>query len=585
MADLGSPFDRRTPNTLWASVLVETLVRLGLAHVVVSPGSRSTPLALAVARSPRLRRTVMLDERSAAFFALGLARRSRRPVALVCTSGSAVANYFPAVVEAHEAGVPLLVLTADRPPEMRACHSGQTIDQQKIFGDYVRWQHEVAVPEATVSLLRYLRQTAVQAWRAAADSPAGPVHLNLPFRDPLAPPTAAGETVVIDGLDDGFFDHLDRPTDPSDAAQSARLRVETSRGVIVAGQADPADPAGYVRAVLDVAGRTGWPVLADALSPLRFHAPAGAPIVTTYDTVLRDEGTARTLRPGQVLCLGGWPTSKVLRTWLERSGARCLLLADGAVNRDALHLRTEQRAAAVERLTVEGLAGTDDAYRVRWLRAEAEARTRLDEALEAEDRLFEWKASWLLARTLPAGVTWCVASSMPVRDLEYFVPAGKTGLRVQCSRGANGIDGTLSTALGAAEGGPPAVLLTGDLAFLHDSNGLLAAAALRGSLTVVLINNAGGGIFEHLPIAAHEPPFEELFATPQTVDIAALVRAHGLEHRVISSWRELETAVKTLPANGVRVWELRTDRKRDARQRKELFARVAAEVAARVNQA
>jgi 2-succinyl-5-enolpyruvyl-6-hydroxy-3-cyclohexene-1-carboxylate synthase len=582
MADLGSAFDRRTTNTLWSSVLVETLSRLGLAHVVLSPGSRSTPLALAFARHPRVSRTVMVDERSAAFFALGLARRSRLPVALLCTSGSAVANYFPAVVEAHEAGVPLLLLTADRPPEMRACHSGQTIDQQKIFGDYVCWQHEVAVPEATLPLLRYLRQTVVQAWRAALGVPAGPVHLNLPFRDPLAPPVGAVGSVAVDGLDDAFFAHLEERTKPERAETTTVLRVTTPRGLIVAGQADPADPAAYVRAVLEVSARTGWPVLADALSPVRYHAPFGAPIVTTYDTLLRDESLARTLVPEQILCLGGWPTSKVLRTWLERSGAQCLLLAEGAVNRDALHLRTEQRAGSVERLTIEGASPAADDERARWLRLEADARSRLDATLAAEERLFEGKAAWLLARTLPSGVTWCVASSMPVRDLEYFVPASAAGLRVQCSRGANGIDGTLSTALGAAEGGPPAVLLTGDLAFLHDSNGLLAAKALRGSLTVILINNDGGGIFEHLPIAAHEPPFEELFATPQTVDIGALVRAHGVEHRVFESWRELESAVKALPLRGVRVWELRTDRKRDARQRKELFARVAAEVAAAV---
>ena len=580
MADPGSAFDRRTTNTLWSSVLVETLSRLGLEQVVLSPGSRSTPLALAFARHSRISRTVMVDERSAAFFALGLARRSRRPVALVCTSGSAVANYFPAVVEAHEAGVPLLLLTADRPPEIRACHSGQTIDQQKIFGDYVRWQHEVAVPEASLPLLRYLRQTGVQAWRAALGVPAGPVHLNLPFRDPLAPPLGTAEGVAVGGLDDAFFAHLQERTTPERAEAGTVLRVTTPRGVIVAGQADPADPAAYVRAVLAVSERTGWPVLADALSPVRYHAPAGAPIVTTYDTLLRDDSIAKTLVPEQVLGLGSWPTSKVLRGWLERSGAQCLLLADGAVNRDALHLRTEQRAGSVERLTIEGGSVSAGEERARWRWLESQARSRLDAALTAEERLFEGKAAWLLARALPSGATWCVASSMPVRDLEYFVPASASGLRVQCSRGANGIDGTLSTALGAAEGGPPAVLLTGDLAFLHDSNGLLAAKALRGSLTVILINNDGGGIFEHLPIAAHEPPFEELFATPQTVDIGALVRAHGVEHRILTSWRDLEAGVKTLPSRGVRVWELRTDRKSDARHRKELFARVAADVAA-----
>lgn len=567
--------DFRNLNALWGSVLVEVLARCGVKMAVVSPGSRSTPLTIALTRKASIELVPVLDERSAAFFALGAARRLASPVALVCTSGTAAANFLPAIIEAHEGGVPLLVFTADRPPELRACASGQTIDQQKIYGGYVSFYHELALPEPKLETFCYLRQTVAHACRRAQHPQAGPVHVNVPLRDPLAPVEDASAAGLRGKIDEAFFAHLD-----ANAAEVSRVagwqRPTTARGLIVAGPAIPRDPAAYAQAVRALAEGLGWPVLADALSPLRHHGEAGVPIVTAYDSLLRDAHAAQTLLPKNVVCLGGWPTSKTLRTWLERSQAEILLVAETEANRDALHARTRQLAMPVESLRAEGAPIRDEAYLRAWSSAQAAAGGSLRDALAANEGQFEGKAAWLLGQHLPAGTPVFVASSMPVRDVEYFWPLNDRRCRLFFNRGANGIDGTLSSALGVAHEGVPTVLLTGDLALLHDTNGFLLHKKFHGSLTVVLINNRGGGIFEHLPVAKFDPPFEEFFATPQEVDFARLCSAYQVGHQLIENWAALIAAIEKLPPRGVRVLEIRTDRKRDAATRKQLFAAAAA---------
>ncbi len=560
--------DFRNTNSLWCSVLVETLVRCGVELAVVSPGSRSTPLTMALAAHPRIEAIPVLDERSAAFFALGHAKRTARPVVLVCTSGSAGAHYLPALIEAKESGVPLLAITADRPPELRDCASGQTIDQQKFFGGYVNFYHELAVPEANLERLRYLRQTVAHACgRTHAPSP-GPVHLNAPFRDPLVPVEDGSARSIEGDIGADFFAHLG-PGKPCCNAATWDPPA-TDRGVIVAGPFSPTDPAAYARAVGQLARMLGWPVLADALSPVRHHATEGVCVVAHYDALLRDARHAEALRPEAVLCLGGWPTSKVLRAWLERSGVEVMLVAATPLNRDGLHLRTVQIGADIQSLAIAEVRPESE-YVQRWAAAETAAAERIETALAEETALFEPKAAWLLARHLPVDTPVFVASSMPVRDVEYFWPQGNRQHRFHFNRGANGIDGTLSSALGMAHGAAPSVLLTGDLSLLHDSNGFLLVRHFRGSLTVVLINNDGGGIFEHLPVSRFDPPFEEYFATPQSVDFAKLCAVHGVDHVVVRDWAHFAELVRTLPAAGIRVLEIRTDRKGDARRRKVLL--------------
>ncbi|HVU33460.1 MAG TPA: 2-succinyl-5-enolpyruvyl-6-hydroxy-3-cyclohexene-1-carboxylic-acid synthase [Opitutaceae bacterium] len=570
--------DFRSANALWASVLVETLVRAGVCRAVVSPGSRSTPLTIALARQPAFETVPVLDERSAAFFALGQAKALLEPVVLVCTSGTAAANYFPAVIEAHESGVPLVVITADRPPELRACGSGQTIDQQKLYGGYVRFFHELAVPALDEALFRYLRQTVLHAVaRAHAPFP-GPVHLNAPFRDPLPPLDDGGAARTFGAAIDWprFFDHVAPVPSLVSTPLAPRLSPDV-HGLIIVGPNQPPDAAGFAGDVGELARRTGWPVLADALSPLRAHAPRVPHLVTTYDTILRNEPAAERLKPDVAVVVGGWPTSKVLRAWVEESAPAVWLVSDRLDNRDALHGRTRQVPARL----ADVVASLPDqsatsGYERMWARYESQLRAAIDRRIETADEVVEPKAAWLLARHLPAGTPVFVANSMPVRDIEYVWPATDRGLWPLCNRGANGIDGTLSTAAGVAQAaGRPTVLLTGDLALLHDTNGFLLRPRLAVSLTVVLINNRGGGIFEHLPVARFEPPFEEFFATPQEADFARLCAAYGAEHVLVRDWPEFVRLVSELPARGIRVLEVRTDRKRDAALRKQWFAELA----------
>lgn len=572
--------DSNNPNSLWASVLVETLVRGGVRTAVVSPGSRSAPLAFALARHAGIEAIPVLDERTAAFFALGLAKATGRTVALACTSGSAAANYFPAVVEACESGVPLLVITADRPPELRACASGQTIDQQKLYGGYVAFFHELALPEATLPLLRYLRQTMAHALARTLSPQPGPVHVNTPFRDPLPPLPDDGSTKAFAATVnwEAFFARVEEAIPASREAGSGPPLNPDAQGIIVAGPAQPSDPSDYARSVGELARKLGWPVLADALSPLRNHADVVPHLVTIYDTILRNANAVERLRPEIVLGLGGWPTSKVLRAWLEATDAPTWLISERADNRDALHGRTQHRAvspvALAEALPVRTAAS---GYERLWASFEGKTRAALDARLAATTELFEGKAAWLLGQCLPAETPVSVANSMPVRDAEYFWAGNSRRLAPFFNRGANGIDGTLATAFGVAHGaGRPAVALTGDLALLHDANGFLLRPKLRGSLTIVLINNRGGGIFEHLPVARFEPPFEEFFATPQEADFAKLAAAYGAGHVVVRDWEHFTGLISALPEQGVRVLELCTDRKRDAAWRKGLFTEVAA---------
>jgi len=568
--------DFRNTNSLWGSVLVQTLVRLGVTHAIVSPGSRSTPLTMAFARHAGIEAVPMLDERSAAFFALGIARRTHRPVVLLCTSGTAGANYFPAIIEAQESGVPLLVITADRPPEMRECSSGQTINQQKLFGSHVNFYHEMAVPEASLKLLRYLRQTVAHAVERTQWPVAGPVHLNAPFRDPLPPIEDSTATGLKRKIDEDFFAHL--TASPSSIALVVVPDLpQVKRGLIVTGPAQPSDPARYAMMVELLALKTGWPVLADSLSPLRSYAAAGQPFITTYDVLARNEKLLRQLRPDFVLSVGGWPISKTLRAWLEACDAPTWIITESDKNQDALHGRTRTVHTSIENLAeslIEREVEID--FCTDWACAEVAVRAALNRKLAGTKWMFEGKASWLLAAHLPVNTPVFVANSMPVRDLEYFWPANDRGHAVYCNRGANGIDGTLSTALGVAHvSEQPAVLLTGDLALLHDTNGFLSVPKFTGSLTIVLINNNGGGIFEHLPVAQFNPTFETFFATPQQVNFKKLSSAYGVAHTLVRDWKHFAGLVAKLPKHGVRLLEIRTDRKRDAAFRKKLLAEAA----------
>ena len=586
--------DFRNTNTLWASVLVETLVSLGVPTAVISPGSRSTPLTLAFARHPNVDTIPILDERSASFFALGHAKATGQATVLVCTSGTAGANYFPAIIEAYESQVPLLVLTADRPQELRNCTSGQTIDQQKLFGHYVHSYTELALPEANLKQLRYLRQAIAHACQRCHYPVAGPVHLNCSFRDPLAPLADDTAQHLTAKIDKGFFRHLASQARQASAFEgvhnSSQHRIETrslpslqgslpaalgqsERGLIVVGPVQTQYPHAFCNEIATLSQQLGWPVLAEGLSPLRNRASLNPYLVTTYDMLLRHPHHANALVPEQVIQIGALPTSKVLRQWLETVDPMRWIINPTGQNQDPLHGAAMQLPLSLQAL-VSALPSplrTLTAYSKAWCTRDAIARQRLTNHMQALPNLFESKLSWLLPTLLPSQMPLMIANSMPVRDVEWFWPLNDTAIQPYFSRGANGIDGTLSTALGIAHHHHQAVLLTGDLALLHDSNGFLNAVHRDSHLTILLVNNHGGGIFEMLPISQFEPPFETFFATPQSVDFGTLAAAHGVPHQSIQSWETLAAALAQFPASGVRLLELTCDRKGDTQHRMTLL--------------
>jgi 2-succinyl-5-enolpyruvyl-6-hydroxy-3-cyclohexene-1-carboxylate synthase len=544
------------PAQALALVLVDELARHGVTDAVIAPGSRSAPLAMALHEEPRFRLHVQIDERSAAFTALGLARVSRRPTVVACTSGTAAANFLPAVVEAHQARVPLLVLTADRPPELRHTAANQTIDQIKLYGDVVRWFAEVGVPEDDAGSVRYWRSLASRAVAETAGSPAGPVHLNLAFREPLVP-EGAGFTHDLDGRPGG------RPWTVRDGGRGAptpeqveRLTVLVRthrRGVVVVGESDSAPGP-----VLDLAQAAGWPVLAEPFSGAR----QGPHAISTAGLLLGDPGFAAAHRADAVVRLGRVHLSRHLGAYLAAAGEQVLVDPDGAwLDPERAADRIVAADAGLLCAAVAAQVGTREpgAWLQAWQVAEQRARSAVDALLDAEEAPSEPRTARDLSACLVDGGLLVAASSMPVRDLDLFA-APRPGLRVLGNRGASGIDGFVSTALGAALAHPgPVTALSGDLSLLHDQNGLLLAD--RPDLVLVLVNNDGGGIFSFLPQARFPGSFEAVFATPHGVDFGQLAGVYGVGHRAPERAADLPGAVRAArQAGGVQLVEVRTDR-------------------------
>ncbi len=494
----------------------DELARCDIAGACTSPGSRSTPLVLSLVREERIRCFSHVDERCAGFFALGLAKASGRPAAVACTSGTAAANYLPAVIEAREARVPLIVLTADRPPELRDVGAGQAIDQLKLFGSAVKWFVEVGSHAATDERLRWVRQLACRAVWTALDGRPGPVHLNFPLREPLV----LDEELPADatGRPDGrpFVASLRTPPTPADAL--AQLAREAARPVVVAGRLERGG-----NRLGEAAQALGVPLLADPLSGLR----TGPAAIAHYDALLRADEFAAAQRPDLVVRIGDLPTSKPLRAWLAALDAQQVAVdpEDAWQDPDAI---VSHRLAADPGDALAAVAGAkSDA---EWLRAWRTADERAKQAIANElgEALSEPLVAGDLATLVPGHGTLVVASSMPVRDVESFWPVLDGAPRVLANRGANGIDGTVSTAYGVAATGVPTALLIGDVALAHDLGGLLAASRLGLPLTIVLVDNGGGGIFDFLPVSTQTDAYEEHVATPTGLDAERIATLFGL---------------------------------------------------------
>jgi 2-succinyl-5-enolpyruvyl-6-hydroxy-3-cyclohexene-1-carboxylate synthase len=574
--------DPTNANTALASAFAEELARGGLRHAVVSPGSRSTPLAVALWRQPGIEVTVIVDERSAAFFALGAAQASGAPVALLCTSGTALANYHPAVCEADESAIPLVVLSADRPPELRGIGAGQTIDQIGIFGSAVRWFCEVGTHAADDDGLLHYRSVACRALAAArGEVRPGPVHLNLPWREPLAPVPVEGAVTATDPL--ALEGREGRPLTAVtrvDVEPSAFLLDEVAghigdaiSGVIVAGrQLDP-----ELRAPLAHLARvSGFPILAEPTSQLRCGPHDRSHVIAAYDLLLRDERFARSVVPDFVLRFGAMPTSKPLRAWLAASGASEIVIDphggwNEPTNRAAAILRadpTELASGWAARLEKEPRAAPES-----WQGPERAAQAVIETELGNAAPISEPALHRALGAAHRDGDLVYTASSMPIRDQEAFLAPGDADALFLCNRGANGIDGLVSSGIGAAEAsGRPTTIVTGDLGLLHDVGGLAALREISAPVRIVVIDNDGGGIFHFLPqqgaLAGEE--FETLLGTPRGVDPAKAAALFDLPHRRLESLSDLSGAL----AAGTGLIEVRTDRGANVAAHRDLTRRV-----------
>jgi len=592
------------PSWAFARTLVDELARQGLTDAVIAPGSRSAPLALALAEQDGVRAHVLIDERSAAFFALGLARASGRPAAVVCTSGTAAANFHPAVLEADHGRVPLLVLTADRPPELRGTGANQTTDQTRLYGPAVRLFADPGPPRPGQAAA--WRGLAARAWAEAtgmgAGGAAGPVHLNLPFDEPLVPPSLDGAGAAPGrpgGAPWTAPAASTRAAGAEEVAAVAALVGGVERGLVVAGWGAGADPG-----ALDAfTAATGWPVLADPLSDLR----RGPLAVSTYDALLRVAGFAAGHRPEVVLRLGAPPTSKALVGWLTPEITQVLVDQDRAwadpgraaelrVTADPtalLHALAERLGPERKPMSRSGAGGAEGpgpgptAWAGTWLAAEGAARRAIDVLLDGWQEPFEGRVARDLAAMLPDGATLVAGSSMPVRDLEQFARP-RDGLRHLANRGLSGIDGFVATALGVAAArtgagrsdtpAGPVAALCGDLTFLHDASGVLGARRQppEHHVVFVVVDNDGGGIFSLLPQAGLPRHFETLFGTPHGLDLGALCDVAGLAWRRIAKAGELAPAVtEALVAGGTRVVLVPSERAVNAHRHREVAEAVA----------
>lgn len=569
-------------NALWGSIVVQELARHQVRHVAMAPGSRSTPLVLAFQAEPAIRLTTHLDERSAGFLALGAAKATQRPCAIVTTSGTAAANLLPAVVEASQSRVPLLALTADRPPELQDVGANQTIDQHGLYGGFVRWFADAGLPEPRPETARHLRALVGRAVAYAQGPPAGPVHLNFPFREPLEPRHVpqdvppdwhGGDVEAAQGRSDDQPYLVGSPPmlqpDPASLSDIARWIRACPRGLIVCGPRDACDD--FPAEVAELARRTGYPILADPLSGLRFGAPADVPVLSAYDAFLPHAAVRRHLDAEFVLRFGAAPTSRALLTYLsELPGAHHVFVDETGrhwdpTNRGRLGIAADPASVCRELASALPAGPAPDAA---WAQKAKDLERETWRVLERElrTRPFEGAFAAHLVEALPAHATLFVSSSLPVRDVDRFARTRPQPLRVLANRGASGIDGVLSTALGAAHALERRVaLLIGDLAFLHDLGGLLSLRRLGIPLDVFVVNNDGGGIFEFLPIAQFEPPFTELFVTPHGLDLETLARAFALRHHRVAPDEPVR------PGDGpAQLVEITSDRKANAAHRREV---------------
>jgi 2-succinyl-5-enolpyruvyl-6-hydroxy-3-cyclohexene-1-carboxylate synthase len=557
--------------------IVNSFIQAGVEDVVVSPGSRSTPLAYAFASlQDELNVYRHIDERAAGFFALGLAKASGKPVVLVCTSGTAAANYYPAIIEAKYARVPLIICTADRPHELREVGAPQTINQVRIYGENVKWSAEFPLPDDAPETLPYLARHTARAAAIACAYPMGPVHMNIPFREPL----------IIDfhykGLEVAFQKSYPSPLQPgAEAVEDLQSIINfTAKGIIVVGELPLATDR---RDLWEFIERLKWPVLVESLSNMRTNIPERCLpyIISTYDAVLKVESLKQQLKVDTVIRFGAQPVSKFLMQFITTSKPKHFVVVDeDPMFRDSTSMSTHYIHGAINDWLryVDFQAQPESTYLKQWQHVEKLAVERIQQYKEWSTD--EGAQVYQLLQTIPNGADLFVSSSMPIRDIDTFLVSTTKDLRIFANRGANGIDGVISTAFGFSAANPsrPTYLLIGDLAFLHDSNAFVATRYQPVNLHVIVMNNDGGGIFSYLPQAKVEAHYEELFGTPTALTFEHLAQMYDLPYQKVEAGEALTT--QHVEQSITAVTEVFTNRDENTANHRKLWQQVAEDVTA-----
>jgi 2-succinyl-5-enolpyruvyl-6-hydroxy-3-cyclohexene-1-carboxylate synthase len=572
--------DYQEELTAYLTTFIEELAGNGVDEVVISPGSRSTPLALLFAHHPKINVYINVDERSAAFFALGIAKTKRKPVALLCTSGTAAANYYPAIIEAKYSKVPLIVLTADRPHELREVGAPQAIDQLNLYGKHVKWSVDMALPESSPSLLRYARSAAVRGIGIAAGNPKGPVHFNFPFREPLIP-----------NLTDDLFSKSD---DDSKSMQKdvkhgkkelplpliASLQDVLSKkqkGLIVCG---PNLSPEAISEIVTFSDQWGFPIIADSLSQLRSGDHDQKHVIDTYDTFLRIEEVKAELQPDIIIRFGAMPVSKALTLYMKDLHEKDHWIVTPDEDWIDPNAQVTEMIYCDERAFCQaflnGGVNRDSNWLEKWKLINEQTKKHME---TPEDELDEGNAVRYFLQTLPNNASVFVSNSMPIRDVDTYFHNNQQQISIMANRGVNGIDGVVSTALGMSTATKPSYLIIGDLAFFHDLNGLLVGKKYNLDLTIFVLNNNGGGIFSYLPQSSEETYFELLFGTPMDLDFAHAANLYGAKYSKVTSMDELQICLEEgRQVAGLKIVEVMTDRDVNAANHRKMWNFVSQEI-------
>ena len=571
--------------TRYIGNFVDELACSGVRHVVISPGSRSTPLAMLFTEHKKIKEWIVVDERSAAYFALGIAKQQQAPVAIVCTSGTAAANYYPAIVEAYYSRIPLLVLTADRPHELRDTGASQTIKQTEMYGDYVKWFHDMALPEATPEMIHYVRSKASRSVYESIVGNFGPVHLNFPLREPLMPDLTLAniwgnskQEVAYHAVTQGM-----KKLNKHQLEHLLKTMMKKKKGVLITG---PQVDGTLSQAIINLANTWNLPVLADPLSQLRAGDHGKKNIVECYDAILRNKQIRDKLKPEFIIRFGAMPVSKSILFYLNELDdiPQYVIETDegsrNPINHATTFIYANPQILCNDFIKYSNNKEVDKKWLEKWLRMNSIAKKYIMK--ESINTLTEGEAVQCLLSVIPNESVLYVGNSMPIRDIDTFFMTTNRRITIYANRGASGIDGVVSSSIGvAATSDKHVTLVLGDLSFYHDLNALLIAKHYNVAITILLINNNGGGIFSFLPQAENKKHFEKLFGTPLHIDFKHAVNMYGGNYTLVHTKSKLQDELLiSYKQKGLNVIEVQTDRDENVKWHRQKWGEIEKELLA-----